>query len=70
MSTESLNGTVTAFDAFVGLGTVCTADGTEYLFHCVEIADGSRDIAVGTSVRFVPTPKRGKVEAFAVAPVQ
>ena len=69
MSAAELTGTVTSFDAFVGLGTICAADGTEYLFHCVEIADGSRDIAVATPVRFTPTPKRGAVEAFAVTPL-
>jgi cold shock CspA family protein len=56
-------GRVIEFDEDVGLGTV-RADlldggpaevqppGREYRFHCTEIADGSRTIAVGTSVTF------------------
>ena len=46
-----VNGTVIAFDDGAGLGTVATADGARYRFHCVEIADGSRTIAVGTPRR-------------------
>jgi len=69
VSAEPTPGTVVAFDAAVGLGTVRAVDGTEHLFHCVEIADGTRDIAVGASVTFVPTPKRGRVEAFSVTVV-
>lgn len=68
MSADRLSGHVVAFDAAVGLGTVRGADGSEYLFHCVEIADGTRDIAVGAPVTFVPTPKRGRIEAFSVTP--
>lgn len=69
MSAATTSGTVVEFDAAVGLGTIRAVDGTEHLFHCVEIADGSRVIAVGTTVTFVPTPKRGRVEAFAVTPI-
>ena len=35
-------GTVTSFDADVGLGSVTGSDGVDHLFHCIEIADGSR----------------------------
>ena len=45
-------GTVTAFDEHVGLGEVRSEDGDVYLFHCVEIADGSRTIDVGAPVEF------------------
>ena len=45
-------GRVTDFDEHVGLGHVTADDGTEHLFHCVEIADGTRTIAVGTAVEF------------------
>ena len=38
-------------------------DGTNYPFHCIEIADGSRDIAVGTGVDFTLLPKLGRYEA-------
>lgn len=61
-------GTVTAFDEHVGLGTVTGLDGVEYLFHCIEIADGSRSIAVGTEVTFTTMTKFGRVEAGDLAP--
>lgn len=45
-------GTVTAFDSHRGLGEVAGSDGAVWPFHCVSIADGSRDIAVGQKVEF------------------
>jgi cold shock CspA family protein len=65
---SSLRGTVTAFDREVGLGRIATADGTVVPFHCIEIADGSRDIAVGTMVTFRLLAKLGRYEAAAIAP--
>ena len=56
-------GTVAEFDAHVGLGTIVDDTGGRYLFHCVEIADGTRDIEVGAAVTFRPMTKFGKVEA-------
>ena len=56
-------GVVSAFDADVGLGTISGGDGVEYPFHCIEIADGSRDIPVGTRVGFDVIPKLGRWEA-------
>lgn len=62
-------GVVVAFDAEVGLGTVRADDGAELGFHCVEIADGSRRIDVGTPVRFgVRAGRGGRWEAAAVTP--
>ncbi len=69
MADTPLHGTVTAFDEHVGLGTVVADDGTAYLFHCVEIADGSRTIPVGTGVSFERLAKLGRYEASAVTPV-
>jgi CspA family cold shock protein len=63
-----MHGTVTAFDDHVGLGTVTADDGTAYLFHCVEIADGSRTIAVGTRVAFERLAKLGRYEAADLRP--
>ncbi|HET9071913.1 MAG TPA: cold shock domain-containing protein [Acidimicrobiales bacterium] len=61
-------GTVTDFDAEVGLGEVGADDGTVVRFHCTQIADGSRSIAVGTPVSFAVVPGRGgRWEAAAVA---
>jgi cold shock CspA family protein len=60
-------GRVTAFDEYVGLGEVTTADDT-YLFHCVEIADGTRTIEVGTEVEFELITKFGRPEASRLRP--
>lgn len=62
-------GVVTSFDREVGLGEVTSSDGAVYGFHCIEIADGSRDIAVGTAVSFMLIGKLGRFEAARVAPV-
>jgi CspA family cold shock protein len=60
---------VTAFDDGVGLGTVTASDGTAYPFHCTQIADGSRTIAVGTAVEFEVVPWHlGRYEAVRIAP--
>ncbi len=61
-------GTVTSFDEHVGLGAVTTAEGVEHLFHCAEIADGSRIISVGAAVTFELLPKLGRYEASQVRP--
>jgi cold shock CspA family protein len=58
-----LSGIVTGYDAQVGLGTVTADDGTEYLFHVVEIADGTRSIDTGQPVCFQPLPKFGRFQA-------
>ena len=57
------DGTVTDFDESRGLGEVTDETGTLYTFHCVEIADGTRSIAVGTPVRFDVMAKFGRYEA-------
>lgn len=51
-----MRGKVLAFDEHAGFGTVCADDGQELFFHCTQIADGSRRIAVGTAVRFDAAP--------------
>lgn len=58
-----LSGTVSEFSSDRGLGTVTDADGRDYLFHVVEIADGTRSIEPGEAVVFRPLPKFGRVEA-------
>jgi len=62
------HGRVTDFDEHVGLGHVTSDEGTEHLFHCVEIADGSRTIAVGTAVTFALLRKFGRDEARDIRP--
>jgi len=61
---------VTEFDAHRGLGTVTTADdGPAFGFHCTAIADGTRDIAVGTAVTFDIVPgHNGRWEAAGIRP--
>lgn len=62
-------GTVTAFDEAVGLGVVEDSDGSgcRYSFHCTQIADGSRTIALGAVVWFsVVVGRQGRWEAAAV----
>ena len=66
--TGTREGTVVEFDVHVGLGRIQTSDGTSVMFHCAEIADGSRDIAVGTPVTFEIMRKFSRDEARLVAP--
>ena len=47
---ERRTGVVVDFDEHVGLGHV-DGDGETFLFHCVEILDGSRKIADRKSTR-------------------
>jgi cold shock CspA family protein len=58
-----LNGVVTEFSDARGLGTVTGADGATYVFHVIEIADGTRSIEVGQPVSFQPLPKFGTFQA-------
>jgi cold shock CspA family protein len=58
-----MRGTITEFDDAKGLGTVAADDGTAYLFHVIEIADGTRTIDVGSTVSFQPLPKFGRLQA-------
>lgn len=62
-SLRSVTGTVAAFDEGVGLGVIVGDDGTDYSFHCVEIADESRVIVVGADVEFTTRAKLGRIEA-------
>ena len=60
-----MRGVVVDFDESVGLGRVRTSDGVELGFHCVEITDGSRRIAVGAEVVFRRgTGRAGADEAY------
>ncbi|HTV12694.1 MAG TPA: hypothetical protein VME20_12625 [Acidimicrobiales bacterium] len=66
---ELLAGEVSSFDRDAGLGEVQVPGGLTYPFHCTEIAGGSRDIALGTPVRFfVAAAHRGRLEARALLP--
>ena len=62
------SGRVIDFDEHVGLGHVETVEGTVHLFHCVEIADGTRTIDVGAPVEFDLMVKFGEAEAANIRP--
>ena len=63
-------GSILEFDDPRGLGTVRADDGTDYPFHCTQIADGTRTIAAGTAVWFeVIAGHQGRWEAAAVTPM-
>jgi cold shock CspA family protein len=62
-----MRGTVAEFDDAAGIGEVEAQDGTRYFFHCTQIADGTRTIAVGTAVEFDVAPgHQGRWEARAL----
>ena len=62
-------GVVSEFDEPEGLGVLREPDGTEHPFHCTAIADGSRDIAVGTAVTFrLMAGRHGRMEATDLCP--
>ncbi|MDA2966201.1 MAG: cold shock domain-containing protein [Actinomycetota bacterium] len=63
-----MRGIVTAFDAHVGLGDITMTDGTIVMFHCAEIADGSRQIEVGSEVECDIVMKFNRAEASAIQP--
>jgi cold shock CspA family protein len=65
--TVTRSGAVIDFDEHIGLGHVRSTVGDEYLFHCTQIAGGSRVIDAGTRVQFtVRETHKGLVEAFDV----
>lgn len=51
-----MNGKVIEFDAHSGLGVIESVDGARNAFHCTQLADGNRDIKVGTAVRYEIVP--------------
>ncbi|MEY3806579.1 MAG: hypothetical protein RIR69_1391 [Actinomycetota bacterium] len=60
------SGVVTAFDAHAGLGEIRSHNGEAIPFHCVAIADGSRDIEIGAAVEFVVRFHIKRDEAFEI----
>ena len=63
-----MRGMVTAFDSHVGLGDIRIADGSVVMFHCAEIADGSRQIDIGSEVECDIVMKFSRAEASAIRP--
>lgn len=70
MVVDSVIGSVEAFDAEIGLGTVVTKGGVVYQFHCTSIDDGTRSIQPGQLVTFRVAPRGlGSAEATNVVKV-
>jgi CspA family cold shock protein len=68
-----LEGRVVSFDEGVGLGEISAAGqggpADQYPFHCTQIADGSRAVAVGTRVSFwLLAGRAGRWEAADIRP--
>lgn len=64
-------GTVAAFDADRGLGSVEAAGGAVLGFHSTAISDGSREIADGCKVSFViGAALGGRYEAGSLTPLE
>jgi cold shock CspA family protein len=67
---ERLQGVVTNFDEPKGLGEILLDEAPAvFPFHCVSIADGTRNIQVGAAVTFLPLLKLGRREAADIRPV-
>ena len=58
-----MDGTVAEFDEPRGIGLIVSADGQRFVFQCIEIADGTRDIDVGQAVSFRLLPRFGAFQA-------
>ena len=63
-----MRGSVTAFDAHVGLGEITLTQGEVVMFHCAEIADGTRQINLGSEVECELITKFSRVEASTIRP--
>ena len=64
-------GSVVGYDGPAGYGTIRADDGSEWWFHCTSIADGSREIAVGTPAAFCLVPGRsGRWEAAEILAIR
>jgi len=61
-----MDGTVSEFDEAKGLGVIAAADGGSFVFHCIEIADGTRMIDAGQAVTFRPLARFGAFQAGAI----
>ena len=64
-----MTGVVASWDDHGGYGTIRADEGDEHFFHCTAIADGTRQIAVGTRVRYeVVAGRQGRWEATDLRP--
>lgn len=63
-----MTGRVVEFDASRGIGTIEADGGARLAFHAANIADGSRQIAMGATVTFARLARFGSWEATAIRP--
>ena len=61
-----MNGTVREFDEAKGIGVIVSDDDRSFVFQCIEIADGTRNIDAGQAVSFRPLPRFGVFQAGAI----
>jgi len=66
---DELTGTVTAFNDAHGLGEITDSASVVWPFHCVSIADGSRTIDVGRTVKFLTGFRVARPEAVSIRSV-
>ncbi len=64
-----MRGRIVEFDIERGLGIIESEVGEQVIFHCTQIADGSRVIAAGAAVTYELLAKLGRYEATAIAAV-
>jgi ferredoxin len=64
-----MHGIVTEFDDAAGYGHITDTDGRQVFFHCTQIADGTRTIAVGSSVSFGEIAYLGQYQAADITTV-
>lgn len=62
-------GKVASFDDARGMGSIVDGNNKVYPFHCVSIADGTRQIDVNQPVEFVVGFAVARVEAVAVTKI-
>lgn len=64
---QKLRGVVEKFEFSTGLGVIVADNENRYPFHCIAIADGTREIEVDTRVSFEVFPAlAGRVEAVSI----
>jgi hypothetical protein len=64
-------GVIESFDPRRGDGSFLSATGESLYFHCVDIADGSRDIEVGARARGIRrVGHRGRDEVRAIVALE
>lgn len=64
-----MRGRVVEFDFERGLGVIESEAGERVIFHCTQIADGSRIVAHGAEVTYELLAKLGRYEATAITAV-